>query len=58
MMLVHENFVLCVSFVSLSVITTAEEHFKGVPSPLGMLRYNGNLYFSWPNYLTPFRKIF
>ena len=50
MNIVHENFVLCVSFVSLSVIITAEEHVKGVPSPLGMLRYNGNLYFSWPNY--------
>ena len=54
MKIVHEIVVLWVTFVSLSVIISAEDHIKGVPSPLGMLRYNGDLYFSWANYLTPF----
>ena len=36
----HDNFLLCASFVSLFVIITAEDHVRGVPFPLGMLRLN------------------
>ena len=36
----HDNFLLCVSFVSLFVIITAEDHVRGVPFPLGMLQLN------------------
>ena len=39
-MKLFDIFVLGVSFVSLFVIIIAEDHVRGVPFPLGMLRLN------------------
>ena len=53
----HDNFLLCVSFVSLFVIITAEDHVRGVPFPLGMLRLNNAACSKFPASRTKCKRV-